>query len=112
MAFALRLQSLAITTIRRAKWFDWSEENWRGKSLTAVAIAACEVGHVIQHQQNDVRLSARTKLVPVVNLLGQLSVGVLAVAPIIGLLTRHPVPIFLLPWSASQDCYFVCYCTW
>ena len=76
-----------------SKMVRLSEENWRGKSLTAVAIAAHEVGHAIQHQQNDVRLSARTKLVPVVNLLGQLSVGVLAVAPIIGLLTRHPVPI-------------------
>ena len=77
----------------QSKMVRLSEENWRGKSLTAVAIAAHEVGHAIQHQQNDVRLSARTKLVPLVNLLGQLSVGVLAVAPIIGLLTRHPVPI-------------------
>lgn len=70
-----------------------SEANWHGKSLTAVAIAAHEVGHAIQHYQNDVQLAARTKLVPIVNLLGQLSVGFLVAAPIIGLITQHPVPL-------------------
>lgn len=80
----------------QSKMVRLSEENWHGKSLTAVAIAAHEVGHAIQHEQNDARLSARTKLVPIVNFLGQLSVGVMAVAPIIGLLTRHPVPVLLI----------------
>ena len=70
-----------------------SEANWQSKSLTAVAVAAHEVGHAIQHQQKDARLEARTKLVPIVNLLGQFSVGLMAVAPIVGLITRHPVPI-------------------
>ena len=77
----------------QSKMVRLSEENWHGKSLTAVAIAAHEVGHAIQHEQNDARLNARTKLVPMVNFLGQLSVGVMAVAPIIGLVTRHPVPV-------------------
>lgn len=80
----------------QSKMVRLSEENWHGKSLTAVAIAAHEVGHAIQHEQNDRRLSARTKLVPIVNFLGQLSVGVMAVAPIIGLVTRHPVPILFI----------------
>ena len=73
-----------------------SAENWRGKSLTAIAIAAHEVGHAIQHHQNDARLNARTKLVPIVNLVGQISVGVVAVAPIIGLVIRHPMPILAI----------------
>lgn len=73
-----------------------SECNWSGKSLTAVAVAAHEVGHAVQHHQNDARLNARTKLIPIVTVLGQLSVGVLTVVPIIGLLTRHPAPTLLI----------------
>jgi Zn-dependent membrane protease YugP len=73
-----------------------SEANWSGRSLTAVAVAAHEVGHAIQHQKKDARLQARTTLVPWVNVLGQASVGVLVVAPIIGLVTRHPVPPMLI----------------
>ena len=73
-----------------------TEGNWSGKSLTAVAVAAHEVGHAIQHHQNDARLNARTKLIPIVTVLGQLSVGVLTVAPIVGLLTRHPAPTLLI----------------
>ena len=80
----------------QSKMVRLSEENWRGKSLTAVAIAAHEVGHAIQHQQNDARLSARSKLVPIVNLVGQISVGVVAVAPIVGLVTQQPVPILAI----------------
>ena len=73
-----------------------TESNWSGKSLTAVAVAAHEVGHAVQHHQNDARLNARTKLIPIVTVLGQLSVGVLTVVPIIGLLTRHPAPTLLI----------------
>jgi Zn-dependent membrane protease YugP len=73
-----------------------SESNWSGRSLTAVAVAAHEVGHAIQHRKKDPRLQARTTLVPLVNVLGQASVGVLVVAPIIGLVTRHPVPPMLI----------------
>jgi len=73
-----------------------SEANWSGRSLTAVAVAAHEVGHAIQHQRKDPRLQARTALVPWVNVLGQASVGFLAVAPIIGVVVRHPVPPILI----------------
>lgn len=73
-----------------------SEANWSGRSLTAVAVAVHEVGHAIQHQRKDPRLQARTTLVPWVNVLGQVSVGILAVAPLIGLVTRHPVPPMLI----------------
>ena len=48
-----------------------SESNWSGRSLTAVAVAAHEVGHAIQHRKKDPRLQARTTLVPLVNVLGQ-----------------------------------------
>ena len=44
-----------------------SKENYESKSLTAIAIAAHEVGHAIQDQQGDKRLATRTKMIPVVN---------------------------------------------
>ncbi len=73
-----------------------SPEVWGRKSLTAVAVAAHEVGHAIQHQQNDPNLLRRTRLVPVVDSLGRLSVFAIGAAPIIGLLARRPVPGILL----------------
>ena len=81
-----------ITTTLKTGWCA----SRSGKSLTAVAVAAHEVGHAVQHHQNDARLNARTKLIPIVTVLGQLSVGVLTVVPIIGLLTRHPAPTLLI----------------
>lgn len=69
-----------------------SPNNYSGKSLTAVAVAAHEVGHAIQHHEEDQRLTLRTQLAPVVHRLGQLSVFAAAVAPFVGVLTRHPVP--------------------
>lgn len=40
-----------------------SEENFDGKSLTAVTVAAHEVGHAIQHHSGDRKLAMRTRLV-------------------------------------------------
>ena len=73
-----------------------SESNFKGKSLTAVAVAAHEVGHAIQHAQEDKRLQARTKLIPFAESVARISTGMLWAAPIIGALTRHPVPLSVL----------------
>lgn len=73
-----------------------SEDHYNGKSLTAVAIAAHEVGHAIQHHRGDRSLAARTALVPVADRIARLSTGVIWAAPIVGVLTRHPVPFSAL----------------
>ncbi|NCF33754.1 MAG: peptidase [Proteobacteria bacterium] len=73
-----------------------SEQNYQGRSLTAVAIAAHEVGHAVQHHQGDKRLLARTALVRVADRLARISAAAIWLAPIIGLLTRHPVPFSAL----------------
>jgi Zn-dependent membrane protease YugP len=73
-----------------------SREHYESKSLTAVAIAAHEVGHAIQHHQGDKRLSTRTKMVPIVNLLARWSVVIISLSPVIGIITRHPMPFSLL----------------
>ncbi|MCH2097804.1 MAG: zinc metallopeptidase [Pseudomonadales bacterium] len=73
-----------------------SSENFGGKSLTAVAVAAHEVGHAIQHGEEDGRLERRGRLAMQAAQIGRLSVGLLYAAPVIGLLLRHPLPVTLL----------------
>ena len=71
-------------------------EHYESKSLTAIAIAAHEVGHAIQDQQGDKRLAIRTKMVPVVDKVARLSVAFIYLSPVIGIITRHPMPFSLL----------------
>ena len=71
-------------------------QHYESKSLTAIAIAAHEVGHAIQDQQNDKRLATRTKLIPIVNKVARWSVAIIYLSPVIGIITRHPMPFSLL----------------
>ena len=71
-------------------------EHYESKSLTAIAIAAHEVGHAIQDQQGDKRLATRTKMVPVVDKVARWSVAIISLSPVIGIITRHPMPFSLL----------------
>ena len=73
-----------------------SQEHYESKSLTAIAIAAHEVGHAIQDQQGDKRLVTRTKMVPIVDKVARWSVAIIYLSPIIGIITRHPMPFSLL----------------
>ena len=71
-------------------------QHYESKSLTAIAIAAHEVGHAIQDQQNDKRLATRTKMIPIVNKVARWSVAIISLSPIIGIITRHPIPFSVL----------------
>ena len=71
-------------------------EHYESKSLTAIAIAAHEVGHAIQDQQGDKRLAVRTKMVPIVDKVARWSVAIIYLSPVIGIITRHPMPFSLL----------------
>ena len=71
-------------------------ENYESKSLTAIAIAAHEVGHAIQDQQGDKRLASRTKMIPIANMVARWSVAIISLSPIIGIITRHPMPFSVL----------------
>ena len=73
-----------------------SREHYESKSLTAVAIAAHEVGHAIQDHQGDRRLATRTKMIPKVNRVARLSAIIISLSPVIGIITRHPMPFSLL----------------
>ncbi len=67
-----------------------SEANFTGKSLTAVAVAAHEVGHAIQHRDNDPRLALRARLVKLAQVTEKMgSVAMFAVPVLVGF-TRAP----------------------
>ena len=72
------------------------QEHYESKSLTAIAIAAHEVGHAIQDQQGDKRLATRTKMIPIVNRVARMSAIIISLSPVIGIITRHPMPFSLL----------------
>ena len=71
-------------------------DHYESKSLTAIAIAAHEVGHAIQDHQGDKRLATRTKMAPVVDKAARWSVAIIYLSPVIGIITRHPMPFSLL----------------
>ena len=71
-------------------------EHYESKSLTAVAIAAHEVGHAIQDQQGDKRLATRTKMIPVADKVAHWSAAIISLSPVIGIITRHPMPFSLV----------------
>ena len=71
-------------------------EHYESKSLTAISIAAHEIGHAIQDQQGDKRLATRTKMMPIANMVARWSVAIISLSPIIGIITRHPMPFSVL----------------
>ena len=65
-------------------------DNYNGKSLTAVAVAAHEVGHAIQHQRNDTMLALRHRLVRLAQTIQQLGAGAMLFMPVVVAVTRAP----------------------
>ena len=67
-----------------------SEQNFSSRSLTAITVAAHEVGHAVQDAQRYAPLRLRSRLVALIGPLQKLGAGVLIVSPFIGILTRAP----------------------
>jgi Zn-dependent membrane protease YugP len=67
-----------------------SPQNHDQNSLTAVAVAAHEVGHAIQHQRGEALLSVRTRLVHLASAAQKFGAAALVVMPIAAVLTRAP----------------------
>jgi Zn-dependent membrane protease YugP len=67
-----------------------SEAVYDGKSLTAVAVAAHEVGHAIQDKLNYAPLNLRTRLVGVAGISERIGAMILIALPFITALTRMP----------------------
>lgn len=67
-----------------------SPDNYEQKSLTAVAVAAHEVGHAIQHHRNEPKLTLRTTLVKATQRMQQVGAVAMLVLPIVMVVTRVP----------------------
>lgn len=67
-----------------------SETNFNGKSLTAIAVAAHEVGHAIQHFKQEKIFELRKKYIPKAILFQKLGVMSLALLPFIAVLIKVP----------------------
>ena len=71
-------------------------ENLNGRSLTAVTVAAHEVGHSLQDAAGFTPLRIRTQLIMLTRPVERLGAGILMAAPLIGLLTRAPLVSLLM----------------
>lgn len=60
-----------------------SSQNYHGRSVTAMSVAAHECGHAIQHAQEYTPIKIRTALVPVVNIGSQASMPLILLGVIL-----------------------------
>lgn len=65
-------------------------DKFNGRSLTAITVAAHEVGHAIQDQDNYAPLALRTRLVEWAAPAEKLGAGILMLAPVIMTVLRSP----------------------
>jgi Zn-dependent membrane protease YugP len=84
-----------------AKVVRLTEDKFGGRSLTAITVAAHEVGHAVQDRDSYPPLRMRTRLVKATRGIEKLGAGVLMVSPFLGLVTRAPV-VGLLTFAAGM----------
>lgn len=70
--------------------------NLNGRSLTAVTVAAHEVGHALQDASGYPPLRIRSQLVMLTQPVQKLGAGILMAAPFVGMLTRAPMVSLLM----------------
>ena len=71
-------------------------EKLNGRSLTAVTVAAHEVGHALQDAAGYAPLKARSRLIMLTRPMERMGAGVLMAAPLLGALTRAPLVSLLM----------------
>ena len=94
---ALGLRNVATEITDRGDHYDplakavrLTADNFNGRSLTAVTVAAHEVGHAVQDARGFAPLRLRTHLVHWVAPIEKIGAGMLMLAPLAGILTRSP----------------------
>lgn len=65
-------------------------DKFNGHSLTAVTVAAHEVGHALQDISGYAPLKIRTQLIMLTQPIQKVGAGIIMAAPLIGVLTRMP----------------------
>ena len=67
-----------------------SPDNFNGKSLTAIAVAAHEVGHAIQFHRKEKIFELRKKYLPIAHVLNRAGIAIMWSFPVLGLVLRSP----------------------
>jgi Zn-dependent membrane protease YugP len=67
-----------------------SADNFSGHSLTAIAVAAHEVGHAIQHHKGESLLATRTRLITLAHWGEKVGAMLMFAVPVVTLITRLP----------------------
>ena len=100
---SLNLQNVKVEETPTGDHYDPLEkvirltpENLNGRSLTAVTIAAHEVGHAHQDATGYAPLKLRSQLVTLTRPIQKLGAGILMAAPFVGMLTRAPMVSLLM----------------
>lgn len=83
-----------------AKAVRLTPDKFAGHSLTAITVAAHEVGHAVQDHENYTPLRLRTRLVKATRGVERLGALVLITAPFLGAMTRAP-SVGLLTFAAG-----------
>lgn len=73
-----------------AKMVRLSPSNYDGRSLTAVAVAAHEVGHAIQHHRQEPLMLWRNQYYPLLAQIERVGSWILMLVPLIAMLARVP----------------------
>lgn len=79
-----------------AKVIRLTPEKLNGRSLTALTVAAHEVGHAMQDATAYAPLKIRSQLVMLTQPVQRLGAGILMAAPLIGIITRAPLVSLLM----------------
>lgn len=74
----------------RSKTVRLSEANYFGKSLTAIAVAAHEVGHAMQDHAGYAPLKTRSALVEIVSRIEKAGPAAMLLIPVVAGITRSP----------------------
>ncbi len=92
------LREVKVETVPQGDHYDPLEKAVRlapahhdGRSLTAVAVAAHEVGHAFQDQANYGPLAARTRLIRSTAVVQKLGSAIIFGAPLLALVSRSPL---------------------
>lgn len=70
-------------------------QNFFGRSVTAVAVAAHEVGHAVQDARGEALFSWRTRLAKLAMAFNQIATVALIASPILGLVLRSPAALLM-----------------
>ncbi|WP_394807788.1 zinc metallopeptidase [Nitrosomonas sp.] len=92
------LQAVKVEVTEQGDHYDPLEkavrltaDKFNGKSLTAITVAAHEVGHAIQDRDGYLPLKLRTRLIQIAAPAEKLGAAILMMAPAITVITRAPV---------------------